>query len=248
MKLLPINSSPVRWVVPSTHRALLEGFLLRVPLRCDALRIIWSGNGWQRIQLGGFESLSQDKVPPRLPARRDAAVPRALALGIPVLAESWNQTAGFRQVWSRIQQRLGEQVKPYLWPRKVYAVNGKLHVTQVYRRLVQAGLFRQYLIRYQDECGLFVLTPSQAPLLPAAVAQATRTAERFAATDGSALWRLKGSYDLLRARAQLHGRVVYVIEHEPPPAVRFCYEWLFNPRASRWVFSSERLQQQLEAA
>jgi hypothetical protein len=231
--------------VPFAHRANVEAFLKAVELPHSGLRVIWSSSGWQRLQLGDYESLSQGFPLHSWPIAHSGIVARSYALAIPMLGEAWNRRMSLAEVWRRIHARLGTGVKEYLPRQRFCPVNGKRHIKNTYRALLTDGVFRQYLIRYEDECAVLVVAPAYRRTVPSDVAQVTRTAELFPTSDGGGLWRLQGTYDLLRFRASLEGCAVYVVERQEPPAVRFCYEWLFRPVTSQWRFSARRIRRHM---
>jgi hypothetical protein len=208
----------------------------------------WSGNSWQRLRLGEFSSLPDGFPVYRYPAGHDGQVAAELALAIPVLAEAWNRQTTLNEVWQSIKERIGTQLTDYFPGRKPYSVNGKSHVRETYEALAREGLFRQYLVRFRDTCSLFVLSPSYSRNLPDPVAQQTRLAELFPTKDGGGLWRLHGSWELLRARESLAYHTIYFVEDRRPPEVQFCYEWLFDPRKSCWRFSASLIRRHMGCA
>ena len=233
--------------VPLAHRERIDRLLGQLQIPHHGLHTLWSCSSWQRLHLGQFESLSHGFPGHRWPTAHDGRVPAKLALAIPVLVESWNQQTTLNEIWQRLHDRLGVQLNEYFQGRRPYTVNGKSHVKETYAALAREGLFRQYLIRFQDSCSLFVVSPSYRRSLPQEVSKETRIAELFPTSDGGGFWRLHGSWELLRARASLAACTVYLIEDGPRPEVRFCYEWLFDPASSCWKFSATRIRRHMEA-
>jgi hypothetical protein len=234
--------------VPLVHREQIELLLHTIALPHAGLRFVWSSNGWQRVRLGDYESLSLGFPLHTWPAAQDGVVPRPYALAIPILGEAWNQRLSLPEVWRRVQNRLGSRVQQYLRRRHVYDANGKFHVRDAYRVLQREGVFRQYVIRAASECQLLVVAPAYSRTVPLDVARVIQTVELFPTSDGGAFWRVQGSYDLLRCRSSLHGCAIYVVDHVEPPRVRLQYEWLFDPIASLWTFSADRIRQLMEEA
>jgi len=227
--------------VPLAHQERVERLIRELQIPHKGLHAVWSSSSWQRLRLGSYESLSQGFPVHTWPNSHDGHVPSRHALAIPVLAEAWNRQSTLDDIWQRLRRRLGGQLKAYFPGRRPYAINGKTHVKEIYGTLARDRLFRQYLVRIEEECSLLVISPSYSQRLPPDVSNDTRVAELFPASGGGSLWRLQGSWELLRSRASLAGHAVFLVEQDTAPEVRFCYEWLFDPAASCWRFSSERI-------
>ena len=244
-------------VIPAAHRDIIERLVrdLQRAGMCERYELLWTDSGWQFLNLvgskevPGWPSASLDVTRPEM----GQELIRRLPLVIPVVFEAWNQHRSLQQLWVAIQNRVGSRLKEFLPRQQIYRVNGKAHVKEIYHTLVRAGIFRQYLLRYQplvkESVAVFLMLrvePEQVVELFEELRSTAWIIEIHRAAKGWCLVRLLGSHELLNVMIALPGcfrnRRFKIYFHEKRDAsdeqetVRFCYEFLFDPARARWSF------------
>jgi hypothetical protein len=239
-------------LVPTEHVVLVEKLVhdleaLGWGMACLVLR---SQSGWQHFSRCGHHLLSQSVgvVP------EERVLLRQHPLVVPVIAEAWNHDATLPLLWQRIDARLGRRVREYLPHRRVLHTNGKHHTRAACLGLAAAGLFRQQLVRFLPEAkeGIEVLlmdrdlTDHMVELLEELHGIA-RVSETYADRDGTIVERVLGSSAVLDAIIRTTGtlgssaRIFLVDKRSGSREVRFCYEFLFDPKTGTWVFPREQI-------
>jgi hypothetical protein len=118
------------------------------------------------------------------------------------------------------------------------------------------GLLRQHIVRYHpwlsDSVEVFVLLKNNngwLAELTEAIRAGSAAIEMYTGSDGTAVVRVIGHDDVLRTllglqdEFQRHGATLYL---RNPTArneerVRFCYEFLFEPKTGAWVFPHDEI-------
>jgi len=255
------NALYLHCLVPAMHeeefRALVAS--LQQGGSCRSATIIVSDGARQELRLTGERTRAD--VAPAFVCASGAALLRDQPLVVPVIAESWGGQQSFAETWTRVVQRDEKRLRSYVPHGKIYATNGKAHIKDAWDTLERAGLFEQYVVRYDGLLGsnvevFLVLRKSRdwLPELLEALRPVARVIESYGDEHGGALVRAIGSRDLLDAllgcQAELvrHAAGVYVrnTHEQHAGSVRFCYDFLFNPKTGSWEFPRERILEHLE--
>ena len=238
-------------LVPTAHRKAVMN-LVRECQRagwCTVVTSTWSASGWQELRGSTENALTT------IPVGFDAVL-REYPLVVPAIVESWNHGESLAAVWTGITEHISERLRAYLCQGRIYRVNGKTHVRDAYQVLSDRGLFRQYIVRYQAwateslEVFLFLQGATEwIAELQEALRPSAAVIETFTADDGTALVRAVGHDTLLHVILGLHRESrAYVTQifvrnphEERGAAVRFCYEFLFDPRTGTWLFPHDAI-------
>jgi hypothetical protein len=175
---------------------------------------------------------------------------------VPVICECWSGQESFAGLWARIVATTGDKLRAFVPRGRLYARNGKTHVKAALDALERAGLFEQYIIRFEALLGthleVFLIVRRCKDWLPELLDDlrpVTRVVESYGDDRGASVVRAVGARDLLdfllaaQAELQRHSVNVFVrnTHHHDPTMVRFCYEFLFNPRTGSWEFPREQI-------
>jgi hypothetical protein len=230
-------------IVPAVHETPVQELLRE--LAGPGVEILSTGDGDQDLPLLG-------DAPTRTPALVGTSVLlRESPLVVPVIFEGWNQRASMPRLWTAVHDRLGNRVRDYVRCR-VRRTNGKAHVKHAYEQLTNTGHFRQQVIRYatfqEDAVELLVVLPNTRSL--DALRPHARSIEQYEGTNLVVrLIGTNGLFDALLALPPGSARL-YFIHRQPAesPRVRFCYEFLFDPKPGIWIFCRERVITHLQGA
>lgn len=246
-------------LIPTSH---VSGVLelvrsLREQGWCTDLAVFPSQSGSQHLRSCGHQSSGEEYR-----AVEQRSLLQRHPLVVPVVAESWNRDASLPGLWRIIHERLGVAVRAYLPHRRLLIVNGKQHVRTACQALVDAGLFRQQVIRSAapgDELLELLLVGVAAGdglvELIAALRHVATMIETYWSTDGRVLVRVAGPMGVLNlildtVTGSLAAPLLFVVDGERTrrsPTGRFCYEFLFDPKAGAWVFPPDRIMKHLSA-
>jgi hypothetical protein len=230
-------------VVPTVHQTPVQELLRE--LAGSGVEILSTGDGDQDLPLLGGGTT-------RTPVLSATSVLlQEVPLVVPVIFEGWNQRASMPRLWAAVHDRLGGRVRDYVRCR-VRRTNGKMHVKHAYEQLTSTGLFRQQVIRYaaflEDAVEILVVLPDAQSL--DVLRPHSRSIEQY---EGEHLVvRLVGTNGLFNALLSLPpgSARLYFVHRQPTNTarVRFCYEFLFDPKPGAWVFCRERVLTHLQGA
>jgi hypothetical protein len=232
-------------LVPHVHREHVHMLVTSNLLPHGGINIVWTSSSWQCIKLGTHDGFQREFPIHTWPEMPPAQIPRRFAFGIPVIGEAWNQRVGMNTVWKKIHARLGIKARQYFPHQRFYPHNGKHHVRKTFDALQKGGLFRQHVVRCQEECTLIITTDTYGQTLPFAAESTTTTAELFPTNTKGGLWRVDGQPSLLRIRHTFKPSAIYLVESTEHPKVRLHYEWLFDPITSEWTFPRDRIREHM---
>ena len=250
------NQLYLHCVVPRVHKADVRALVRECRAWCTGITLSWTEDGWQELPGITVETA------PVSSSRTDDAVMREEPLVVPVVFEAWNAES-MNGIWTCIRERVRDNLRQYLRRGKIYGTNGKLHVRQTYERLSQQGLFRQYLVRYEgwrDETSEVIIFLRHANDWMAELAEAVRSSaaamEAYSGDDGTVVVRIAGNHELLHSYLALQNDLqrydARFFLHNPrcpsTPGVRFCYEFLFDPRTGSWSFPHDTIINYMRSA
>lgn len=254
---LTVRALYLHCLVPSQHlQAVLELVEdLRAQGWCSRVAAFPSLSGWQHLQGCDHQSMAAEARP-----FTEAVLLARHPLIVPVVVESWNRDATLPGLWDVIRRRLGPDVRHYLPRQRLLAVNGKRHVGAVCRALSTGGLFRQHIIRdtraSPHELEVLIVGAAQADCileLLAGLRPLASVVETYWTGDRCILARIAGPASVLDLLLELvpgsaAAPVVLMIDRKlssRSAASRFCYEFLFDPKAGAWVFPRDRIMEHL---
>lgn len=226
----------VHAVVPDDHREAVTS-LLRSRCGCQ---FVWGNTGWEHLGLCRGEVL-----PSRFEAPRSGAALRVCPLVVPVVFEHWGRQHSLQSLWNAIHQRLGDGVASYVG-RRHYTTNGKRHVRQAYRALMQDGAFRQHIVRYQPltdgALRVLVVASWTEEVLRSFVQRAQAHIALLVLHPTATGWllRIVGDPHMLDLVMDAQPDGVYFVREET--SARFRYEELFDPAHRSWVDPSITLE------
>jgi hypothetical protein len=253
------NQLYLHCIVPTAHKAEVRGLVRECQDAgwCTKATLSWTGSGWQELP-----DATTTNGPGAVPATTDAGLLREYPLVVPAICEAWNRPQSLSSVWAGIKEHVGDRLRSYVPRGRIYAVNGKAHVRTAYELLNNRGLFRQHVIRYDawlhDAIEVFVFLRHGDEWL-AEIVEAVRPGsaaiETYNGGEGRALVRVTGHDDTLRTilglqdECRRHGATLYLRSpHLKENAlVRFCYEFLFDPRTGTWVFPHDEIIKHMRA-
>ncbi len=240
-------------IAPLAHKAAIRALVRGCQTAgwCTSISVLWSGTGWQELP-----DVTATSPPLDVPTSVDAVVLRDCPLIVPTIFEAWDGPASLAGIWAGIRGHVGDRLRLFVPRGRIYLVNGKTHVRQAYDCLSERGLFRQYLVRYDgwlaESLEVFVFLRRARDWVPEfseAVRPVAVAIETYSADEESAVVRIIGGQALVRTVLGLqddlrqHGARVCV--RNPRPGVlgrvRFCYEFLFDPKAGTWVFPHDQI-------
>lgn len=246
-------------IVPVAHQALVRGLVRECHDAgwCTKAVFSWSTSGWQELP-----DTTTRNAPVEVPAAPSDPVLREYPLVVPVIFEAWCGTTSLSSVWQGIVQCVGDRLRSYVPRGRIYIVNGKAHVRTAYELLNDRGLFRQHLVRYRpwltQAVEVFVFLKNENAWLAElteAIRPGSTAIETYNGCDGSALVRVVGHDDVLRTMLGLqdelrrHDAMLYLRNPHASgeERVRFCYEFLFDPKNATWVFPHDRIIEHMRA-
>jgi len=244
-------------LVPAGHVPVVLALVQSLRERgwCTDLAVFPSRSGSQHLRSCGHQNPGEEGR-----AVEQRSLLQRYPLVVPVVVESWNRDASLPGLWRIIHERLGAAVRAYLPHRRLLIVNGKRHVKGACQALVDAGLFRQHVIRSalpEEEVLELLLvgmtTGDRLVELITALRRIAATMETYWSTDGHALLRITGSISVLNlvldtVTGSVPVPLVFVVDRDQTrraPPGRFCYEFLFDPKAGAWIFPRDRIMKHL---
>ncbi|MDQ6891098.1 MAG: hypothetical protein M3167_00250 [Acidobacteriota bacterium] len=242
-------------LVPAQHVPELVAFVesLRSQGWCSEVVVFHSYSGSQHLRACDHPVAGDEFRPPA-----DPALLRRHPLVVPVLAECWNHDATLPGLWRAIYGRLGTGVRAYLPRQRLLRVNGKQHVRAALQALLDAGLFRQQILRRvrspesSVEC-LLVGTAAGDRLveLIAALRETATTTETYWSAQGAVLVRVTGTPAVLQLLLELGaGNDVAALvvfgdfRRTREGTCQFSYELLFDPKTG-WRFDPDGITEHL---
>lgn len=229
-------------VVP-TEQAEAILFWLRQKLR-RSVCIVVTGDGRQVI-----EQRQPVNDPVQTAGSRTELLTQCPLL-VPVLFESQMQPHNLGALWSAIFKRLGHRARLFLPHRRLYRVNGKLHVKEALHVLEREGLFLQYVVSPDALLHerLLIIAVVATPQCAAFLAELEQVvaSQQFRGDQYTVLIAVVERATLEHLPPRVMVRDLFLVTRTPTLPVRFSYEVLFEPTTGSWKFSPTLLQQLME--
>jgi hypothetical protein len=239
-------------LVPREHTdALAQVFKEVCAPHGDRITSVTTSDGWQFLDQEQPRQLC--RVAPPIAWNAVEHYP----LLIPVICESIEVRRSMPELWSAISERLGDRVWEYL-PRGVRRLphNGKQYVAHALHLVNETLLFRQHVIRYAAYDTItteIVLRVRAGPEELARLCSRDAPVIEMFPSPTESLVRVHGTpaclAHLFTSCATLDITAWWFVDRiaasRSPLAVRFAYEFLFDPATTEWRFPRDEIKRRL---